>query len=136
MVGRSGLILVWRRGRTVRLQGSTWDETEVRDAKLDEGIVAEVEVEVTEVEIGTQDENHEVEVEIGTLDENHEDLEVRTGLLGERGQSVLTRGTTGTDNFPETWNIEIGLKFKWLSWKAKKKQNKKRAEPWHHVPED
>lgn len=86
---RWGLISVWRKGRIVRLQGSTWDETEARDAKLDEGIVAEV-----EAEAGTEE--TEVEVETGTQDEN--DLEARTDLLGEIGRSVLTRGMTGAGN--------------------------------------
>lgn len=111
---------MWQRELIVRLQGSTWDEIEVRGEKLDEGIVAVVEVREpdtggTAVEAGGD--TTEVEAETGILDENA-DLEVHTDLLGERGQSVLTPGTTGTDNSRHLKHWNRNLKIKWMSWKA------------------
>jgi len=93
MVGKSELILVWRKEPTAPLQESTWDETEVLDATLDDDTEAEAEVVADTAET-------EADLETDTTpDETVDDPEVlfTDHLEIPEDQWVHTEGTTDTD---------------------------------------
>lgn len=98
MVGKSELILVWRKEPTVPHQESTWDETEVLDATLDDDTEAEAEVVADTAET-------EADLEIDTTpDETVDDPEVlfTDHLEIPEDQWVHTEGTTDTDKTIKT----------------------------------